>query len=117
MCLKSDQNFEYSRTFESKVVLRAKMASSATIKEMVARDVRFPTSFQKDGSDAIHPGPDYSMVYIELIPSSDEIPIGTGLSFTLGRGNELVLHAVDSLRFLVLGKEIKSIQGRLINET
>ena len=93
------------------------MASSATIKEMVARDVRFPTSFQKDGSDAIHPGPDYSMVYIELIPSSDEIPIGTGLSFTLGRGNELVLHAVDSLRFLVLGKEIKSIQGRLRNET
>ena len=36
----------------------------------------------------------------------------SGSSFTLGRGNELVLHAVDSLRFLVLGKEIKAIQGR-----
>ena len=88
------------------------MASSATIKELVARDVRFPTSFQKDGSDAIHPGPDYSMVYIELIPSSDDIPVGTGLTFSLGRGNELMLHAVDSLRFLVLGKEIKAIQGK-----
>ena len=87
------------------------MTSSAIIKELVVRDVRFPTSFNKDGSDAIHPGPDYSMVYIELIPSSDEMPIGTGLSFTLGRGNELVLHAVDSLRFLVIGKQIKAIQG------
>ena len=85
--------------------------TSATIKELVARDVRFPTSFNKDGSDAIHPGPDYSMVYVQLIPSTDELPIGYGVTFTLGRGNEIVLHAIDSLRFLVLGKEIKSIQG------
>ena len=85
--------------------------ASPTIKDLVARDVRFPTSFDKDGSDAIHPGPDYSMVYIEMISSSDDLPIGTGLTFTLGRGNELILHAIDSLRFLVLGKEIKAIQG------
>ena len=83
----------------------------ATIQDLLVRDVRFPTSFKKDGSDAVHPGPDYSMVYIQLIPSSDELPIGYGISFTLGRGNELVVHAVDSLRFLVIGKEIKAIQG------
>ena len=87
------------------------MSSSAFIKDLKARDIRFPTSLNKDGSDAIHPDPDYSMVYIELIPSSPEVPVGCGLTFTLGRGNELVLHAVDCLRFLVLGKEIKSIQG------
>ena len=85
----------------------------ATIQDLLVRDVRFPTSFKKDGSDAVHPGPDYSMVYIQLVPSLNELPVGCGLTFTLGRGNELVVHAVDSLRFLVVGKEIKAIQGIL----
>ena len=37
--------------------------------------------------------------------------VGCGLSFTIGRGNELVRHAVDSLRFLVVGKSVKDIQS------
>ena len=104
---------------------------SLIIKDVLARDVRFPTSLKKDGSDAVHPDPDYSMVYVQIIVSRDnkqqikednqkdsdngdgssKLPIGCGLTFTLGRGNELVLHAVDSLRFLVVGKDVKSIQG------
>ena len=38
---------------------------------------------------------------------------GCGLSFTLGRGNELVMHAVDSLRFLAIDRFVVDIQGGL----
>ena len=39
---------------------------------------------------------------------------GCGLSFTLGRGNELVMHAVDSLRFLAIDRFVVDIQGELV---
>ena len=66
---------------------------------------RFPTSLESDGSDAVHPDPDYSAVYVRL--TTDAGCSGHGLAFTLGRGNEVICHCVDSLRFLVLGKQLK----------
>ena len=59
-----------------------------------------------DGSDATHPDPDYSAVYVTLVTDSEDFK-GYGITFTLGRGNEIVLHCVDSLRFLVINKDIK----------
>ena len=59
-----------------------------------------------DGSDASHPDPDYSAVYVTLVTDSEDFK-GYGITFTLGRGNEIVLHCVDSLRFLVMNKDIK----------
>ena len=74
------------------------------IVDLWVQDLRFPTSLALDGSDASHPDPDYSAVYVTLVTDSLK---GFGISFTLGRGNEIVMHCVDSLRFLVIGADIK----------
>lgn len=79
----------------------------STIVSLDVKDIRFPTSLESDGSDAIHPDPDYSAVYVTLTTSGGQV--GHGLAFTLGRGNEIVCHCVDSLRFLVLGKQLNEI--------
>ena len=83
------------------------MEKKATkIVDLLVEDVRFPTSLELDGSDATHPDPDYSAVYVTLVTDSEDFK-GYGITFTLGRGNEIVLHCVDSLRFLVINKDIK----------
>ncbi len=66
-----------------------------------ARDVRFPTSRQKDGSDALNFG-DYSPTYVTL--KTDEGLEGHGLTFTNGRGNELCVAAVHALKRHVVGR-------------
>jgi len=77
------------------------------IVDLTVDDIRFPTSLELDGSDAIHPSPDYSAVYVVLKTSrGDE---GFGITFTLGRGNEILAHCIDSLRFLVVGSNLKDI--------
>ncbi len=66
-----------------------------------ARDIRFPTSRQKDGSDALNFG-DYSATYVTL--RTDEGLEGHGLTFTNGRGNELCVAAVHALKRHVVGR-------------
>ena len=61
-----------------------------------AFDVRFPTSRQLDGSDAMNPDPDYSAAYC-IVDTSDDGLHGHGLAFTLGRGTELCVHAIEAL--------------------
>lgn len=58
-----------------------------TIVDIDIRDIRFPTSLQADGSDAMHTDPDYSCTYVILKTNTDIC--GYGLTFTLGRGNEI----------------------------
>ena len=79
-----------------------------TITEVVARDIRFPTSRSLDGSDAMNPDPDYSAAYVVLRTDSPAGLEGHGLTFTIGRGNELCVAAIESLAPLVLGKTIES---------
>lgn len=79
---------------------------ASKIVDVLVKDLRFPTSLDLDGSDASHPDPDYSAVYVTLVTDLESIK-GYGISFTIGRGNEIVMHCVDSLRFLVIGKSIK----------
>ena len=55
----------------------------------------------------------YFHTLLQLITDDPRVK-GCGLTFTLGRGNELVLHAVDSLRFLVVGRHIEAIQSNRI---
>ncbi|XP_040570544.1 mitochondrial enolase superfamily member 1 [Lepeophtheirus salmonis] len=83
-----------------------------TITMCHVRDIRFPTSLKGDGSDAIHRDPDYSAVYVELKTDVEDLS-GCGLSFTLGRGNEIVKCAVESLKFLIVGKNIRDIQTNM----
>lgn len=69
-------------------------------------DIRFPTSRQHIGSDAMNPDPDYSAAYCVLHTNTDLE--GHGLTFTIGRGNELCVAAVRALAPLVIGKTLDS---------
>jgi L-fuconate dehydratase len=71
-------------------------------------DVRFPTSRELDGSDAMNPDPDYSAAYIILKTDHPEGIEGHGLTFTIGRGNEICVKALDSLSYLIKGKTLES---------
>ena len=80
---------------------------SLTITGATVRDIRFPTSRELDGSDAMNPDPDYSAVYVTL--ETDGELVGHGLTFTIGRGNDLCAKAVELLIPFVVGKSLDSI--------
>ena len=67
-------------------------------------DVRFPTSAHLDGSDAMNPDPDYSAAYVIL--TTDGPHEGHGLTFTLGRGNQICCAAIEAMRHLVVGLDM-----------
>ena len=79
-----------------------------TITNMVARDIRFPTSRTLDGSDAMNRDPDYSAAYVVLQTDSPNELEGHGLTFTIGRGNQLCVAAIQALEHLVVGKTLES---------
>jgi L-fuconate dehydratase len=79
-----------------------------TITNVVARDIRFPTSRALDGSDAMNPDPDYSAAYVILETDHPTGLAGHGLTFTIGRGNEVCVAAINALAPLVRGKTLES---------
>jgi L-fuconate dehydratase len=79
-----------------------------TIREVVARDIRFPTSRALDGSDAMNPNPDYSAAYVILRTDDPNGLEGHGLTFTIGRGNEICVVAIKALAPLVVGQTLES---------
>ena len=76
----------------------------ATITSLDVIDIRFPTSRTLDGSDAMNPDPDYSAAYVILRTDAADGPEGHGLTFTIGRGTEVVVAGVRALRPLVVGR-------------
>jgi L-fuconate dehydratase len=76
-------------------------------------DVRFPTSAQLDGSDAMNPDPDYSAAYVILRTDDPHGPEGHGFAFTIGRGNDVQRVAIEALRHLVVGRPLDEITGDL----
>ncbi|HLK23611.1 MAG TPA: enolase C-terminal domain-like protein [Caulobacteraceae bacterium] len=80
-----------------------------TITAVHAFDIRFPTSRHLDGSDAMNPDPDYSVAYCIL--STDGGADGHGFTFTLGRGTELCVAAIESLKTKVLGRSLEGIRN------
>ncbi|MDO5661705.1 MAG: enolase C-terminal domain-like protein [Brachybacterium sp.] len=74
-------------------------------------DVRFPTSRDLDGSDAMNPDPDYSAAYLELRTSAGET--GTSLVFTIGRGNDVQCVAIAALEHLVVGRDVEEVLADL----
>jgi L-fuconate dehydratase len=68
-------------------------------------DLRFPTSLSLDGSDAMNPDPDYSAAYV-ILGTEDEGLEGHGLTFTIGRGNEICCAAINALTHLVVGLDL-----------
>ncbi len=73
------------------------------------RDIRFPTSRTLDGSDAMHTAPDYSAAYVVLRTDAGNHLEGHGLTFTLGRGTEICVAAINALAPIVIGRTLESI--------
>lgn len=72
-------------------------------------DIRFPTSQSLDGSDAMNAAPDYSAAYVILHTDSDAGIEGHGLTFTIGRGNDICVAAVRALAGFVVGRTLQEI--------
>jgi L-fuconate dehydratase len=85
---------------------------AARIVALDCYDVRFPTSIEHDGSDAMNPDPDYSAAYAVLRTDADGLD-GHALSFTIGRGNEVVVNAIAALRAHVVGRYVGDIAADL----
>ncbi|MGO2242212.1 MAG: fuconate dehydratase, partial [Halomonas sp.] len=83
-----------------------------TITRVEIKDIRFPTSRTLDGSDAMNAAPDYSATYV-ILHTDDGSPEGHGLTFTIGRGNEIVVTAVQSLAPLIEGRSLASITDNM----
>ena len=71
-------------------------------------DLRFPTSDSLDGSDAMNPDPDYSAAYVVL--KTDSEYEGHGLTFTIGRGNDICVAAISAMKHLLVGIELDWIR-------
>jgi L-fuconate dehydratase len=72
-------------------------------------DVRFPTSRQLDGSDAMNPDPDYSAAYVVLRTDAPDGLCGYGFVFTIGRGNDVQTAALAALRPFVVGRRVADV--------
>jgi L-fuconate dehydratase len=72
-------------------------------------DIRFPTSQELDGSDAMNPDPDYSAAYLIISTDAADDLEGHGFVFTIGRGNEVEAAAIDALRHHILGRNVEEL--------
>jgi L-fuconate dehydratase len=72
-------------------------------------DIRFPTSRSLDGSDAMNPDPDYSAAYVVLRTDAGDVLEGHGFTFTIGRGNDVQVAAINALREHVLGFSVEEV--------
>src|SRR5260370_11174015 len=74
-----------------------------------AHDIRFPTSVTLVGSDAMNRAPDYSAAYVILETDHPGRLAGHGLTFTIGRGTELCVEAIELLADHVVGRTLEDI--------
>ncbi|MEZ0093804.1 L-fuconate dehydratase [Streptacidiphilus sp. EB129] len=72
-------------------------------------DIRFPTSRELDGSDAMNPDPDYSAAYLVLRTDDPGGAEGHGFSFTIGRGNDVLVAAIQALRPHIVGRDLRAL--------
>lgn len=86
---------------------------TTTITRLTAYDIRFPTSRMLDGSDAMNPDPDYSAAYVILETDRPDGIAGHGLTFTIGRGTDLCVAAINALAPLVVGRTLESFTANM----
>ena len=82
---------------------------TARITALDTYDIRFPTSRQLDGSDAMNPDPDYSAAYVVLSTDAGDGLEGHGFTFTIGRGNDIQVAAIQALREHVVGRDVAEL--------
>jgi len=76
-------------------------------------DVRFETSRMLDGSDAMNPDPDYSTAYLRVTTDAADGLEGHSFVFTIGRGNDVQVAAIDAVAHRVLGRDVEAILADL----
>ena len=81
------------------------------ITSLETADVRFPTSALLDGSDAMHPDPDYSAAYLRVCTDAADGHVGHAFVFTIGRGNDVQVAAVRALEGHLLGRDVEELLG------
>ena len=72
-------------------------------------DIRFPTSLSLDGSDAMNPDPDYSAAYVIVRTDAEDGIDGHSFVFTIGRGNDVQVAAIDALAGHLVGRELEPL--------
>jgi L-fuconate dehydratase len=85
----------------------------SVISALETYDIRFPTSQDLDGSDAMNPDPNYSAAYVVLHTNDSSGLCGHGFVFTIGRGNEVQTSACAALRDLVVGRDVADVVADL----
>jgi L-fuconate dehydratase len=81
-----------------------------TITGLTTHDLRYPTSALLDGSDAMNPDPDYSAAYVELHTDTSGLT-GVGMTFTIGRGNDLCCAAIEALGPILVGRDLDALEA------
>jgi L-fuconate dehydratase len=81
----------------------------STIVSVDTRDIRFPTSLELDGSDAMNPDPDYSAAYLIVRTDAGDGFSGHAFVFTIGRGNDAEVAAIDALRGYLVGRDVEEL--------
>jgi L-fuconate dehydratase len=72
-------------------------------------DIRFPTSKELDGSDAMNPDPDYSAAYISFGHHASTPALGHASVFTIGRGNDVQVAALEAVKPFVMGRDLDEL--------
>ena len=72
-------------------------------------DIRFPTSLQLDGSDAMNLDPDYSAAYVRMLTDADDDIEGHAFVFTIGRGNDVQVAAIAALANHLVGRNVEEL--------
>ncbi len=85
----------------------------STIVSVDTRDIRFPTSLHLDGSDAMNPDPDYSAAYVVIRTDAGDGLEGHAFVFTIGRGNDVQVAALETLRGHLLGQDVEALLADL----
>src|SRR6478672_4099584 len=86
----------------SRITAASRISTATTV------DVRFPTSEQLDGSDAMNPDPDYSAAYLSLSSDADDL-LGAGFVFTTGRGNNIAAEAIQTVADDLVGESVEDL--------
>ena len=84
----------------------------SNIIDIIVKDIRFPTSLDNLGSDSVHVDCDYSATYVEIITDNKDLK-GIGLTFTIGKGNDLCVACIKYFKPLFLNKNIAEIEKNI----
>ena len=82
------------------------------ITKMTVDDVRFPTSKDLTGSDAIHTDPDYSATYVTIFTSENNLQ-GQGIAFTIGKGNDIVADCIKHYFYIFEGMDLDDLEKNI----